>query len=515
MVRLAGLVLGLALESGACAQTAPVVAPAPVKVTVEGGVLSGAVTERANIFKAVPYAAPPVGALRWAAPKPVVAWNGERDATVNGPSCMQPMNESGTPNEGGANGPMSEDCLQLNVFAPPAGPKGAPKKAPVMVWIHGGSHRTGAGWVFDGSNFARDGVVLVTINYRLGPMGYFAHPALSQEAGAEPTGNYGLMDQVAALEWVQRNIAAFGGDPKNVTVFGESAGGASTLALLSTQKARPLFKRAIVQSGGGWSPPLSLREKEAQGARIAGDLRLAGAEASAADLRKLSAATLIAKIEGPFGPFVDGKLLAETPAQAFAAGRAYDVPMIIGANSGEDSLMGPWKPEMAVMIPKWARGVYPEEAAKGDEALARAVFGDRAMVGPARWIAAKASTTKQPVWLYHFSYVGSRFRPMGITRAFHAAEIQYVFEYWGRRTPMSMVSDDDKAMATLMHGCWVAFAKTGSAAKCGPAPWPTYSLKTDQLMEFGAETGVRAGFRKSRLDAQETAVLPSLWLPAN
>lgn len=508
MLRVGVFLLGLALASPVAAQ-APAAAPpaVPVSVKVEGGTLSGYATERGHIFKAVPYAAPPVGNLRWAPPAPVVPWTGTRDASANGPSCMQPMNGNGSPNEGGANGPMSEDCLQLNVFAP----KGA-KTAPVMVWIHGGSHRTGAGWVFDGSAFARDGVVLVTINYRLGPLGYFAHPSLTQAAGKAEVGNYGLMDQVAALKWVRKNIAAFGGDPDQVTVFGESAGGASTLALLATPSARPLFKQAIVQSGGGWNAPVTLAQKEAAGVQGAQALGLS-ATASAAELRAVPAETLIAKVEGGFGPFVDGRLMKETPAQAFAASRAADVPLIIGANSGEDSLMGAWKPEMAAAIPPAARGVYVEEAAKSDEALARAVFGDRAFVAPARWIAAEASAGK-PAWLYHFSYVGSRFRPAGITRAFHAAEIQYVFEYWGRRTPLSMVSDDDKAMANLMHGCWVAFAKTGVPA-CGGEAWPAYTSKADKLMEFGAQSGVRAGFRKSRLDAQEAAALPELKLPAN
>ncbi|HEY9234758.1 MAG TPA: carboxylesterase family protein, partial [Phenylobacterium sp.] len=253
MLRLGTIVFGAAAIASAAHAQAP-------KVKVESGVLAGASTERADIFRNVPYAAPPVGDLRWAPPKRPLAWSSERDATTNGPSCPQKMNEDGSPNEGSANGPVSEDCLQLNVFAP----KGA-KKAPVMVWIHGGSHRTGAGWVYDGQNFARDGVILVAINYRLGPLGYFAHPAITKAAGKAPVGNYGLMDQIAALEWVQRNIAAFGGDPANVTLFGESAGGSSTLAILAAPKAKGLFQRAAVQSGGGWSPPKTLAAKEAEG----------------------------------------------------------------------------------------------------------------------------------------------------------------------------------------------------------------------------------------------------------
>lgn len=508
MLRTGAIVLAaLALATAAQAQA---VTTQGVTAKVESGALAGTQTERARIFKNIPYAAPPVGELRWAPPKRPLAWSGARDATTNGPSCPQKMNADGTPNEGSANGQVSEDCLQLNVFAP----KDA-HKAPVMVWIHGGSHRTGAGWIYDGQNFARDGVVLVSINYRLGPLGYFAHPALTKAAGkSEPLGNYGLMDQISALEWVQRNIAAFGGDPKNVTVFGESAGGMSTLALLATSKAKGLYHKAVVQSGGGWSSPSTLAAKEADGVAAAAKLGLENP--AAADLRAVPADRLIAAtLTGDSGPFVDGRLLAQTPAQAFAAGRETDVPLIIGANSGEDSLMGrklPNAPALAAAIPAATKSAYVAEAAKGDEALVRAAFGDRIMVAPARWIAAQAADGK-PAWLYHFSYVGSRFRPTGVTTAAHAAEIQYVFEYWGRRTPESMVAPDDRAMAKLMHGCWVAFAKTG-APKCEIA-WPAYDPAKDQLVEFGASSGVRDGFRKPQLDAQQAAVLPSLSLPAN
>ncbi|MDP2012090.1 MAG: carboxylesterase family protein [Phenylobacterium sp.] len=474
-----------------------------VKATVEGGVIVGTETPTAAIYRNIPYAAPPIGPLRWAPPARGVPWAGERDGTKAGVSCMQTMRADGAPNSGSANGPMSEDCLQLNVFAP----KGA-RKAPVMVWLHGGSHRYGAGWIYDGSNFARDGVVLVAINYRLGPLGYFAHPALTQQAGAGMVGNYGLMDQIAALEWVKRNIRTFGGDPANVTVFGESAGGASTLALLAARRSKGLYQKAVVQSGGGWGAPTTLADKEAEGVKAAAAL---GLTAPAADqLRAVPAADLIAKAQGDFGPFVDGRLMKQTPAQAFAAGRANDVPLIIGSNSGEDSLMSEFGLGAAAVgkaLPQAVRTVYAQEAAQSDEVLGRAVFTDRAFGAPARWTAAKAAKGK-PAWLYHFSYVGSRFRPM-VTRAFHAAEIQYVFEYWGRRTPLSMIKPDDQAMATLMHGCWVAFAKTGKPDCAG---WPAYDPKSDQLMEFGAPSGVRTNFRKSRLDAQEAAALPTLEL---
>jgi para-nitrobenzyl esterase len=480
-------------------------AQAQPKAKTETGLVVGEANETANVFRNIPFAAPPTGALRWAPPQPARAWAGERDATRNGPSCPQPMNANDTPNGGGANGPISEDCLQLNVFAP----KGA-KAAPVMVWIHGGSHRTGAGWVYDGSNFARDGVVVVTINYRLGALGYFAHPALTKAARpGEPLGNYGLMDQIAALQWVQRNIRSFGGDPKNVTVFGESAGGMSTLALLATPKARGLYQKAIVESGLGWFEPRTLADKEKEGAAA---LARAGVPetATAADLRALPMEKLV-PVNANYAPFTDGRLMTETASQAIARGHFDDVPLIIGSNSGEDSLMGPGTPrpaQLAAIGPE-LRAVYKEEAAAGDERLARANFTDRIMGGPARWVAAKASTGK-PAWLYYFSYVGSRFRP-AVTTSAHAAEIQYVFEYWGRRTPMSQVSEEDKRIASLMHACWVSFAKT-SVPRCGNEPWPAYDPARDQLMEFGASSGVRTNFRKPQLDAQQASVLPTLAL---
>lgn len=484
-----------------------------VKVKVESGVLAGEATDRAAVFRNIPYAAPPVGPLRWKPPAPPAAWSGERPAVEAGPSCPQPMNEDGSPNTGGANGPTSEDCLQLNVFAPKDATAPGKAPVPVMVWLHGGAHRTGAGWVYDGQNFARDGVVVVTVNYRLGPLGYFAHPALTREAGAKaPLGSYGLMDQVAALRWVQRNIAAFGGDPRNVTVFGESAGGMSTLALLATPSAKGLFSKAIVQSGLGWFEPQGLAVQEAKGVEAAKTLGLTRT-ASAAELRAVPVETLIEKVDGSFGPFVDGRLLPRTPTQVFAAGGEIDVPMIIGWNSGEDSLLGGpgGGARFAQNVPPIARTIYAEEAAEGDEALGRAIFTDRLFAAPARWVARQAADGT-PAWLYHFSYVGDRYRPV-LDRAHHAAEIQYVFEYWGRRTPMSVVSDEDRAMASLMHACWVAFAKTGEP-DCGGLDWPAYDPASDRLLEFGSETAVRENFRKIRLDAQEAVALPTLGLEA-
>ena len=491
----------LAGAAPSLAQTQPV-------VKIEGGSVRGAVNDHARVFQNIPFAAAPVGTLRWAPPAKAAPWKGVRDAVAIGPSCPQPMTADNSPNSGGANGPVSEDCLQLNIYTPrAAAPKGA-RGAPVMVWIHGGAHRTGAGWIYDGTNFARDGVVVVSINYRLGPLGYFAHPSLTKAASGQPVGNYGLMDQIAALQWVKRNVAAFGGDPGNVTVFGESAGGMSILALLATPQAKGLYHKAVVQSGGGWFPPSTLGAKETDGAKALEKLGVA-ADAPVA-LRALPWDKVNA-INASYGPFTDGKLLTETASQAIARGRFADVPLIVGANSGEDSLMGPGPLNRAQLeaIPNAARAIYVDEARGGDEILARAVFTDRAMVAPARWVASETAKG-QPSWLYHFSYVATRMRP-AVTRAAHAAEIPYVFEYWGRRTPMSMVSAEDRAIATVMHACWVSFAKAGRPV-CGDEAWPAYDPATDRLMEFGGDTGLRPAFRKRQLDAQDAVALPTLAL---
>jgi len=495
----AALMAAALLAAPASAQDA---APPLVRLQVEGGTVVGFERGPAEIFRNIPYAAPPVGPLRWKPPGPVQAWAGDRPAFEPGPSCPQPMSRDGRPNLGAASGNISEDCLQLNVFAP----KDA-RHAPVMVWLHGGAHVMGAGWIYNGESFARDGVVFVAINYRLGALGYFAHPALTREAGPrDPLGNYGQMDQIAALAWVKRNIAAFGGDPANVTVLGESAGAESTLALLATPSARGLYSKAVVESGGGWNKPQTLAQKEAEGVQELAKIGVP-ASASAADLRAIPADKLVGLTQMA-GPFEDGRLMTETPAQALVRGHFDDVPLIIGSNSGEDSLMAlfPSAGRIAQVAPPRLKAAYGADA-DDPTRFSQQLFTDGVMGGPARWVAAQASAG-QPAWLYYFSYVGSRFRPE-MTRAAHAAEIQYMLEYWGRRTPASVVSDEDRAMARLMHACWVAFAKT-SVPACGDQPWPAYDARSDQLMEFGSSSGVRTHLRKTQLDAVQQVMLPRM-----
>ena len=486
-----------ALVLAGCAGAGELAAGDAPRVRVAGGEVQGAVENGVEVFRNIPFAAAPVGDLRWAAPQPAKAWSGVRDAVKVGVSCPQTMNADGSPNTGGAYGPTSEDCLQLNVYAP----KGA-AKAPVMVWLYGGSHRVGASWFYDGTSFAKDGIVVVTVNYRLGALGYLSHPALGPRSG-----NYGLMDQIAGLEWVKANVAQFGGDPGNVTLFGESAGGLSTMAVLSVPSARGLYHKAIVQSGGGWYPVQTTAIKEEQGVKLMAPAG-ATAQSTAAELRAIPVEKL-AGLSGDYGPYPDGTLMPETPTQAIAHGRFPDVPLMIGWNSGEDTLMGPSPLPAATIaqIPAIARMVYPKEAAAGDEALARVIFTDSLFGASARWVAAQTAAGA-PSFLYHFSYIGEAYRG-AVKSAGHATEIPYVWDM--AKSPVGDVGPGDKHVATLMHSCWASFAKTGRPA-CGSPAWPAYTAQTDQLMEFGADSGVRTGFKKAPFTAQEMVWLPQLGL---
>ena len=449
----------------------------PITAKVETGVVIGQTAGDVAVYRAIPYAAPPVGALRWKPPQRALAWAGARDAGANGPSCMQVMNPGARPNGGGASGPVSEDCLTLNVYAP----KGA-VHAPVMVWIHGGSNTLGAGSIYDGSAFAKDGIVYVAINYRMGPFGFFAHPSLTKEASAQqPLANYALMDQIAALKWVKRNAKAFGGDPGNVTVFGESAGAIDIVALLGTPASEGLFNRAIMESNIGWGGAMPLTKQEANGATIATNLGLPGAAATVDQLRAVPAEKLLAAgaIRGLAGTTIDGRMITQSAYDAFAAGHGGDVPIIIGTNSFEASLIA------------GAPGVTAQQETDFVNGLAGA---------PARWIAGKFNAKGSPAWLYFFSYVRTASRA-NAPGAPHASEIPFVYDWFSF---FGSPSAEDEAEAKLMHSCWVAFAKTGAPACAAGPKWPTYSSDADQLMEFGVGgDAVRTNLRKPELDAAE------------
>jgi len=477
---------------------------------VASGELIGALHEGVARFAGIPYAAPPVGELRWRPPQPPVHWPAPRDATVFGPSCAQAQVPARV--QPGAER-LSEDCLTLNVWAP----ADTTTTHPVMVWIHGGGNTagTGANAFYDGTAFARDGVILVTLNYRLGLLGFFAHPALTHEARQEPFGNYALMDQIAALQWVRRNIASFGGDPGNVTVFGESAGALDILALMASDAARKTFDKAIVESAGIWSGWPTLASAEGSGTQIAKHLGLPAERATARELRRLSVEALTGDLGDRgdlgagigMGPIIDGRLLREPPPAAFARHRAAAVPLIIGSNNDEGSLLGA-ETRVTAALPEAApselmglRTLYGTDV--GDDAgFARALFRDAHFAAPARWIASHAAP-RAPAYLYRFDYVMSLLRGRR-SGANHGSEIPFVFDSWMAQR----LSDEDRRLTALVHACWIAFAKSGAPSCAGAVSWTPYQPDHDTQLVFGDPLTMRTPAHAALLDALAQRVMP-------
>jgi para-nitrobenzyl esterase len=489
---------------------------APVRI--EGGLVSGVAAEGVVAYKGIPYAAPPVGDLRWRAPRPVTPWEGVRAGDAYGHDCMQePFPSDAAP----LGTPPAEDCLYANVWVPEK-PAGA--KLPVMVWIHGGGFVNGGASpaVYDGKRFARRGVVFVSFNHRLGRFGFFVHPALTKEDPEGPLGNYGYLDQIAALKWVQRNVGAFGGDPGNVTLFGESAGGGSVHTLMVSPLAKGLFHKAIVQSGGGRAggimTPRTLKEAEAVGvalAKLAG-VTGEGAEALAA-LRKLPAADLVRGLnlmtmgqqrDTYAGPMIDGKIVAEEPETAFRAGRQARIPYLVGANNREFGFMPLPPAAVERMLARFGAEKEKVLAAydpgkTGDMGeVGVGVMSDGAMVEPARLLARLASAAGQPTFAYRFSYVASSLRK-DVKGALHATEIPFVFETV-RAKYGDATTAEDEAIASAINAYWVAFARTGDPNGDARPRWPAYTEKDDVIMDF-AVTGpaAKADPWKTRLDIIE------------
>ncbi|HTX49524.1 MAG TPA: carboxylesterase family protein [Caulobacteraceae bacterium] len=505
---------GAAAASAAFFLLAACVANAAVVHTRQGDV-AGVTVGSVESFKGVPFAAPPVGDLRWRPPQPAAPWNGVRTADAFGPVCMQ-----------AARGPfsrmnMSEDCLTLNVWRPANARPGA--GLPVMVWIYGGAFIQGGSAVpfYDGAKFARDGVILVSFNYRLGRFGFFAHPALDRGRG--PIGNYGLMDQIAALKWVKRNIAAFGGDPDNVTIFGESAGAISVNYLMISPAAKGLFAKAISESGFGRSVPRPLtggdRSAEAIGRDFAAAQGVKGDDAAAAAaLRALPAEALNAPVTGLTdpslpNPMLDGQIITGGIAQGFARGDEAHVPYLEGGNSYEASLF----PKVGdYPDPVIARAGDPAKviAAYGGQAppeVAREVETDFLITEPDRNLGRQMAKQGLPAFVYHFSYVPAAARPTSFGAA-HGSEIPYVFDnlsdvpvtYGARQIPAATPGDHE--IATAMHAYWVAFAKTGDPDSAGGPAWPRVTKSDDVVLEFGADgVRVRRHYDEARLDLIEAA----------
>jgi para-nitrobenzyl esterase len=471
--------------------------PEPIKT--EQGQISGVAgaTDGVRVFKGIPFAEPPVGDRRWKAPKAPAAWTGVKAADKFGAQCVQ-----------GRGGGTSEDCLYLNIYT---AAKSASDKRPVMVWIHGGALTSGAGSIYDGEVLAKKGVVLVTINYRLGVFGFFAHPELTKESDVHSSGNYGLLDQLMGLQWVQRNIAAFGGDPKRVTIFGESAGSWSVNYLTATPLAHGLFQRVIGESGAEFAPARKLAALEETGVAAA---KAANAN-SLAELRAKPTAE-ISGMRFRTGVNVDGWLLPTDVYTIYKNGKQNDVPTLIGSN-GDEGTMFTQSGTMA-SLKKTAEDQYGKDAdeflklypasndAEAYDATAHNMR-DRTFSWEMRtWARMQSNTGKSKVYMYYFSHVPAP--PQAVKGAYHGSEIPYTFGNLivapfalrgSTQTPAW--TDYDKKLADEMSSYWVNFATTGDPNGKNLPKWPVFkTAKNEVVMSLGDTVEAKPVPNKAQLD---------------
>ena len=477
--------------------------PTDAVVATQAGPVQGRAEANLLTFKGIPYAAPPIGEQRWRAPQPAVPWQGTRPALERGLSCIQKPSLSIDSGAGDPR-PMGEDCLNLHVWTPRAEPAA---KLPVMVWIHGGALIFGAGGlpIYDGAPLAQRGAVVVTINYRMGALGYFAHPSIT---GAKPGAdvNFGLLDQIAALKWVQQNIAAFGGDPGNVTIFGQSAGAESVLALFSSPLAKGLFHKGIAQSPYG-IPSHTLTKASATAAKVATALQLNGATATAAELRAVPAAAF-EKLDGnelSLAPgFIVGDAALPRPIlSVFQSGGEAPVPLIIGNTSDDGSIAIEFGMDPAAIVKRLGaariavKSLYPRGLS--DAQLGRQTVRDLVFTAFARRIA-YLHTARAPTWRYYYSYVpsGVRSSKPGVA---HGADIALTMGTLDVCQCMGApVTDQDREAARRAVTHWFDFARTGTPVPGNADVWPRDGQRDSMLLEFGETDAVRADFMKTRVN---------------
>jgi para-nitrobenzyl esterase len=482
-------------------------ASAAPQVTIPQGALAGTTDGGVSVFKNIPFAAPPVGDLRWRAPQPAAPWSGVRDASKFGPICMQAPRPKGMAYE---KLPESEDCLSLNVWSPNTAPG---TKLPVMVWIYGGAFRGGgsAMSIYDGMELAQHGVVVVTLNYRLGWFGFLDLPTLAAEHPDEPHGNYGLLDQIVALKWVQANITAFGGDPSNVTIFGESAGGMSVNDLMVSPLSRGLFTKAISESGLGLIHTPTDAEAQAAAA-VFTERTKAGTDP--AKLRALPVASIVQaakdNVEGGTTPMVDGTVLPDQVSRLFSEGKIAKAAYMAGSNSNESTLMpliGITKESLLKPLgdkEAAVRALYDADGKIDDDEFVRQFFSDALFASGAQGFAHYAAKSGEKTYVYHFRYIADalRKRDPGVG---HGGEVFYVFGLHGfSQTPRgamlaSFVTDKDRQMIGLVQNYWTNFAKTGDPNGTGLPQWPASSDIAPQTLVFDDQTRAVGGFRDKQL----------------
>jgi para-nitrobenzyl esterase len=496
-------------------------AGAPV-ATVDGGAVRGNVADGVAMFKGIPYAAPPVGPLRWRAPQPVTRWSGARAATNFGSDCMQvPFPSDAAP----LGTPPAEDCLYMNVWQPIA--KGT--KRPVLVWIYGGGFVNGGSSpaVYDGAAFAKRGLVFVSFNYRVGRFGFFAHPALTA-AHEGPLGNYTFLDQIAALEWVKRNIAAFGGDPTQITLMGESAGGSSVLNLMASPMAHGLFQRAIVMSGGGRALPggrplhdgdaahpsaeqVGLNFAHSVGVEGSGPDALAALRALPADAVRGDLNMATARKSDPptyvGGPIIDGRIVVGDTDDAMRRGTAARIPMMVGTTSADagtgsarskDTLYATFGADATE-----ARAAYDPTGQRDVADAAAAVARDHMMTEPARFVAKQTVAAGQPAWVYRFGYVATSMRSQW-KGAPHATDIPFFFDTVAVKYGTALTPEDEQA-ARLANAYFSAFALTGTPHPAGLPAWPAFDAGQDRILLItdDAKAEALADPLRKQLDIQE------------